>query len=216
MLERSLRLYGTIRPVKHVYRWFDIVLLDSCRRVLHRPDSTQVIRSIRHWLEQHSDIHKQLIMEHLKRIHEFHGVHYSVNYQRFLHTNLPSDFGEWCLQQAVKYADFSPKLAEYLFVKVLELFQNGYSSEGLSQEKLVEFASKLGHQTPRDGNCNIRIFKRSPRPILGIRYRRNRQKIKKLYSKNNGWSPSVEILRNYPQVEAILLSYIQFLWHILD
>ncbi|MDE0629199.1 MAG: hypothetical protein OXH99_22620, partial [Bryobacterales bacterium] len=62
------------------------------------------------------------------------------NRKRLVGSNLPADFGRWCLSQAVRLADTKPEVAKYLFLESYRALRTPDVAEGLSLEILQECA----------------------------------------------------------------------------
>ena len=129
LLARGLKAYGDQLDAARLYDWLGVGESE------YGGNSDEGIRL---WLEQHPEAQKAVIMEGLDRSSESDEFRFHVHnvLKRLYGANLPSDFGRWCLEQAVVEAQ--PRVAEYLFERAF--YWTG--SEDLSLDILREHAQK--------------------------------------------------------------------------
>ena len=139
LLERGLRLHGDRVARERVYQWLGVGAR-ALDRFRGRPP--EAVLQIRGWLEQRPEIQKDVVLRGLKSCRDDHQVHFAdfVNRKRLFETGLPADFGLWCLQQAVAFAETRPHVARHLFREAYGIFQADEPGEGLSSEVLKEHA----------------------------------------------------------------------------
>ena len=139
LLERGLRLHGDLIARGRVYQWLGAgaQVLDRFRG--HPPDA---VLQIRGWLEQRPEIQKDIVLRGLKSCRDDHRVHYAdfMNRKRLFGAKLSSDFGLWCLKQAVDFAKTKPQVARYLFREAYREYKAAEPGEGLSEEVVREHA----------------------------------------------------------------------------
>ena len=141
LLERGLRLHGDRVESGRVYHWLGAgaLVLDRFRG---RPPDT--VLQIRTWLEQRPEIQKEVILTGLKSCRDDHQVGYAdfMNRKRLFGAKLSSDFGLWCLKQAVDFAKTKPQVARYLFREAYREYKAAEPGEGLSAAVLREYAQQ--------------------------------------------------------------------------
>ena len=109
LLARGLNAYGDRIPTEQLYDWLGVGL------PMTRYKFGEEARNVQVWLEQHPAIQKATLTEGIRRYAEpddesFSGYMYEVE-QRLYKANPPSDFGAWCLEQAMAVTD--SQVAEY-------------------------------------------------------------------------------------------------------
>ena len=146
LLRRGLEKHGDELEPKRLYDWLGV----GSEQLVPRYDEESV-GYIRSWLEDHPDVQKALVMEGLVRCpesDEFRRQAAGV-WRRFYRAGPPSDFGLWCLEQAVSMADARPRVAEHLLERAVEAHRSHSGNDGLSLEVLQEQARrkvKLSHR----------------------------------------------------------------------
>ena len=139
MVHKGLGLYGETVDVVRVSAW-----LRTCAGAAegHRSNPPQPLLGIRAWLERHPEVQKRVILEGLEACQGGDDVgHADVNNRkRLVGAKLPTDFGLWCLMQAVRLASSKPEVAKHLFLQAYRALQTPDQGEGLSLEVLQEQA----------------------------------------------------------------------------
>ena len=143
LLARGLEAYGDQIDPERLCAWLDTGFSGN-QDGLWLSDEEAILRKIRSWLEQHSDIQKVVFMEGLawcSGTDEFRE-HASNFRKRLYGASPPSDFGLWCLKQAVAVADTKPRVAEYLLEWAVSAHTDQSNNEGLSLEVLQEHTQR--------------------------------------------------------------------------
>ncbi len=139
LLDSGLRLHGDRVARERVYQWLGA----GARMLDHlRGDPPNIILRIRAWLEQRPEIQKDVVLRGLKSCRDDHRVHYAdfMNRKRLFEARLPSDFGLWCLKQAVDFAESKPQVAKHLFREAYRICSADEPGEGFSVAILREYA----------------------------------------------------------------------------
>ena len=141
LLARGLKAHGDELDTERLYDWLDVGFKENQDRF--RGFSEEAISEIRSWLEQRPEVQKAVILEGLSRWPEANEFRWPENVRNRLYdASLPSDFGLWCLKQAVTMADTKPHVAEYLLEWAVWSETNRNGNEGLSLEILREHAQR--------------------------------------------------------------------------
>ena len=138
LLARGLKVYGDQIKPGRLYDWLSVGSAEIEDGFLVK----EAIQEIRLWLEQHSEVQKEVILEGLSRCPESDevAVHAFSIQRRLYGAKWPPDFGLWCLKQAVAMVDTKPQIAEYLFVCAVKVHTDPNVNEGLSLDVLQEYA----------------------------------------------------------------------------
>jgi len=132
LLARGLKAYGDRISMEQLYDWLGVGL------PITQYKFGEEAHSVQGWLEQRPVIQKEILTEGVRRYAEsdeesFSGYMYEVE-QRLYRASPPSDFGAWCLEQAMAATDS----------QVVEYFIARTSHEGLPLESQLEQAR--GHR----------------------------------------------------------------------
>ena len=136
LLARGLKAYGDQLDTARLYDWLGVGEVEDGYRI-----NDEAAQEIRSWLEQRPEIQKDLFMEGLNRWPASGGLNLYCVYERLYHASLPSDFGLWCLKQAVAKANMEPRVAERL-LEAAFWEMNRSDNKGLSLDVLREYADK--------------------------------------------------------------------------
>ncbi len=137
LLAKGLIYHGDQLEIERLYAW-----LDAFRWVHHYGD--QGVGEIRSWLEQRPDIQKKVIFEGLK----CHPQSGDLRYRAFevqgglFDASPPTDFGVWCLKQALAMASRKPRAAEHLLELAWLCHSQQNGNEGLSLELFEKYTGK--------------------------------------------------------------------------
>lgn len=137
LLAKGLEIHGDRLSVERLYTW-----LDAYRWAHHYLD--QDVGEIRSWLEQRPDIQKKVTIEGLKRNLESDELRYRASeiQEGLFDASPPTDFGVWCLKQALAVASRKPRVAEHLLELAWRCHSEQRGHEGLSLELLEKYAGK--------------------------------------------------------------------------
>ena len=136
LLARALHSRGDVTGTRRLYEWLRAGVLavhDGAWEHYHS------VRDIRRWLEHRPDVQKAVLMEGLRDC----AASGDFRRQAFQLRNClygarrMSDFGLWCLKQAVSKADTSLTVAEYLLWEAFQAHNDGQGNEGLSLDVLM-------------------------------------------------------------------------------
>lgn len=114
LLRRGLHVNGERLDIDRGSAWLGACVSAAERREA-RP--SEALRDVRAWLEHHPSFQKQVILDRLvacKETDRIGPVDFN-NRRKLLGSRLPADFGQWCLEQAVRLADSKPEVAKHLF-----------------------------------------------------------------------------------------------------
>ena len=139
LLTRGLESCGDELRIHRLYNWLSL----GCHSVqyIRRPDDDSVDQ-IRAWLEGRPDTQKAVILEGLARCPKSEGFRLQASsiMRRLYGANPPSDFGLWCLEEALKNAETSPLVADFLWREAIYTYRNQIGNEGLSFVLLEQHA----------------------------------------------------------------------------
>ncbi len=113
LLARGLEVFGDDLTTDRLYDWLSASTLPTWRGI--DPDEDSPGR-IREWLERRPEVQKDVLLEGLKRCpdnDDYYLEAYGV-WDAWHRSSPPSDFGFWCLNQAVEFAPAHTKAAEDL------------------------------------------------------------------------------------------------------
>ena len=145
LLSRGLQAHGDRIDAKRLYDWLDVGLAGDGG--LGR-SGQEVLSGIRVWLEKRPDVQKAIIMEGLERCSasdsEFgFDICASGVEKRLYGASIPSDYGLWCLEQAVAIADSKPRIAVRLLEIAAGTHESQNGNEGVSLDLLIERAGSV-------------------------------------------------------------------------
>ena len=120
LLARGLTARGETLDTERLYRWLSIPVVNDLRFEPYR-FSDEPIRRVRSWLESRPEAQKAAFLARLRhRIEDDDPPRYHMGDRHLLHgSQLPADFGLWCLEQATEVGDaegaLSGELLRYSF-----------------------------------------------------------------------------------------------------
>ena len=134
LLARGLETRGDDLSPARLYDWLGIGLPSD----RHSFDHDESVFEIRSWLEQRPGLRKAILAEALRRCAGTSGFDFNpFKLKQCLYgASLPSDFGLWCLEQALVTND--PKLARLLLSRAADAVFYRTNDEGLSLDVLEE------------------------------------------------------------------------------
>ena len=173
LLARGLKVYGEKITTARLYNWLGVGLPKI------QYGWGEDFHSVRSWLEQHPEIQKAVITEGLQRCVGSDDGHFNTDMyeaeKRLYGGNSPSDFGPWCVQQAMASTD--ARVAEYF---VIRADQAGLSLEAQWEQAQghVELQSRI-----------LEVIKQRDREKAKIRELRyeDQSYIKEKERKENEW-----------------------------
>ena len=136
LLARGLKAHGDQLDTEHLYDWLGVGMIEGDSWV-----EDEAIQKIRAWLRQRPEVQKAILTEGLIRCSESDEFKRQA-FNRLYGAGLPSDFGLWCLKQAVAIADTKPHIAQLLLRRAVQAHTDQRINEGLSLEVLKEYAQK--------------------------------------------------------------------------
>ena len=135
LLAHVLEVCGDLTPPATIYAWLDDVLSEDGRRILQ--DSSDCWNRIAVWLEQRPEVQKAVTLEGVKRWDGSHALGHTHRLRRLMcNSNLPVDFGRWCLEQALQTSHC--QTAKLLLEWAVSALADGGSTEGFSLEILLK------------------------------------------------------------------------------
>ena len=136
LLARGLKAHGDQLDTEHLYDWLGVGMTEKGSWA-----KDKAIQEIRAWLRQRPEVEKAILTEGLTRCSKSDEFKRQA-FNRLYGAGLPSDFGLWCLEQAVAIADTKPHVAELLLGWAVQAHTDQKINEGLSLEVLKEYAQK--------------------------------------------------------------------------
>lgn len=132
LLARHLQMHENSLDMERLYNWLG---MDSA----FNSWDVEPLDFIRSWLEQHPDTRKDLIREGLKQ-HSSSDVYeiYLDFDQRFYGSEVPPDFGLWCLNEAVSMATPGSPVEQYLLEQAVRAQKTQVGDKDLSLAILEE------------------------------------------------------------------------------
>ena len=121
LLARGLELYGDDIETRRQYDWLGLALRAN-------PGGAATAR-VRTWLTRHPDTQKAILLEGLERASRLGDDEFSrcsgESERRRYGAELPSDFGSWCMEQAVAWAGRDRRVAEYFLQRARNSARGG-------------------------------------------------------------------------------------------
>ncbi len=145
LLARGLQAHGDQVAIGRLYDWLDLGFTKD--RPMPATGDQKDIQQIGSWLEHRPDLLKAIVMEGMGRCPESDEsrMHMVGVLHRWYGASWPSDFGLWCLEQAVSMAGERPHVAEHLLGWAVHAHREHSGNAGLSLEILQERTQ----ETPR-------------------------------------------------------------------
>jgi hypothetical protein len=132
LLARGLKVYGDDIEIQRGYDWLGLALRAN-------PGGDAIAR-VRTWLTQHPDTQKAILLEGLERASRLDDEGFrqrrGESEQRRYGADLPSDFGSWCMEQAVEWVDRDRRGAEYFLQRARNSAHGSAGVHGPSLEVL--------------------------------------------------------------------------------
>ncbi len=149
LLARGLQVHGDRLATERLYDWLNLGFTEDLDEI--QVGDMEDIQEIRSWLEQRPKVQKVLVIKGLERCLESDGFspHVIEISERWYGSSLPSDFGLWCLKQAVSMEGSKREIAEHLFELAVSAHASQNGNEGLSLEVLQDHAEKREWLKPK-------------------------------------------------------------------
>ena len=142
VLDKALQTCGDYADSETLYRWLGI----AKRARWSVNDRGPSLNSIRAWLKERPEIQKKLILEGLARSSDSQDVwkcHIDVR-DRLVEVERPPDYGSWCLERAVSFADTRPWVAEHLLAEAFRATSGHGVQANLTLDALGDRVEGIG------------------------------------------------------------------------
>ena len=137
LLANVLEAHGDSATPARLYNWLSVGWFQGWDSVPSGNEFAQFAQRVRVWLEQRPAIQKAVVTEGLRRWDGSNPGLYGIQLQQNLYgSNLPPDWGIWCLEQGVLASDHS--VARFFLDWAVNTVASGSNDEGLSLEILIE------------------------------------------------------------------------------
>ena len=138
LLERGLTAQGELMEAGDLYDWLSAGT--KLQQILRKRAPNE---NIRVWLEQRPHIQKAVVAAGLSRCPETDRfMVYALDvYECLYGSELPSDFGLWCLNEAEAIADTKPMAAEHLLQQAVAAHRTKRHHRGLSVQVLQDLTT---------------------------------------------------------------------------
>ena len=139
LLARGLSALGEAVEMERLYRWLSIPIVDDLRFEPCRL-SDEPIRHIRSWLESHPEAQKAAFLVRLRhRIEDDDTKRHPWGDRHLLHgSQLPADFGLWCLEKATEVGEAEASLSGELLRYSFASLDDPSVNEGLTLDVMRE------------------------------------------------------------------------------
>ena len=146
LVARGLSMHGDdlVRggEIARLYDWLGVASASH----IHVGDHDGCAKDIRAWLAERPQVQKAVILECLKRLPDDALAPPPLEVQERLHGSaLPSDFGLWCLNQAVAIEHETPQAAQYLLERAFWALEDDRINQGLSLDAIQERTRDSDH-----------------------------------------------------------------------
>ena len=133
LLARGLSSRGEALETERLYTWLSIPVVNDLRFEPYR-FSDEPIRRVRSWLESRPEAQKAAFLARLRhRIEDDDPPRYRMGDRHLLHgSQLPADFGLWCLEQATEVGDAEGALSGELLRNSFASLDDPSANEGLT------------------------------------------------------------------------------------
>ena len=132
LLVRGLEALGEQLEPSRLYKWLSAV--GRCRLISRTEEHK---RRVRAWLEARPEIQKAVYLEWLRTRSRDDPLGY-WRCDALHESKLPSDFGLWCLDQAIAISGADPVMSQELLREAHGSLRNPAKSEGLTRDVLFE------------------------------------------------------------------------------
>ena len=137
VLANVLEAHGDSVTPARLYNWLSVSWFQGWDGVLPDNEFALFAQRVRVWMEQRPAVQKAVVTEGLSRWDGSNlNLHALQVRQNLYSSNLPPDWGLWCLEQGVLATD--PSIARFFLDWAVNTVADGTSDEGLSLEILIE------------------------------------------------------------------------------
>ena len=143
LLARGLAVHGDGivdgREIGRLYDWLGVASV----RDRYSDNGRAHINVVQEWLAERPQVQKAVLLVGLKRCPGDDGFDRCARdaWERLHHSALPSDFGLWCLNQAVMMEDEAPRIAEHLLERAVRALHDDRIGVGLTHRRIHEGTS---------------------------------------------------------------------------
>ena len=139
LLARGLAVHGDAivdrGEIDRLYDWLGVASVGDRYSAAGRVH----IEAVREWLEERPRVQKAIILEGLKRLpRDALGRSPREMRERLHGSDLPPDFGRWCLNQAVAIERETPRGAEHLLERAFRALDDDRIRHGLTRRRIRE------------------------------------------------------------------------------
>ena len=137
LLANVLEAHGDSATPARLYNWLSVSWFQGWDGVLPGNEFALFAQRVCVWLEQRPAVQKVVVTEGFSRWDGSNlGLHALQVRQNLYGSNLPPDWGLWCLEQGMLATD--PSIARFFLDWAVNTVANGTGDEGLSLEILIE------------------------------------------------------------------------------
>ena len=137
LLARALNTLGDKQGQKRLYNWLSAAKTSSQSASWLTNDSTDQVRT---WFEQHPEAQKAIFLEGLSRCPDDDRFELSAIAVRdcLYRSELPPDFGLWCLDQAIVLAGVNPRASSFFLRYGARLSAHPSAGQVLSRPTMMK------------------------------------------------------------------------------
>ena len=143
LLARGLAVYGDAIvdgwEIGRLYDWLGVASV----RDRYLGNGRKYIKAVREWLEERPRVQKAVILEGLKRCPDGDDLDRRIRdvHRRLHHSDLPRDFGLWCVNRAVAMEERAPRVAQHLLERAFRALDDDRIRHGLTRRCIREAIS---------------------------------------------------------------------------
>ena len=137
LLARGLVTHGDTIATERLYDWLSACSHEDMRSY---GNVRNVPPEVKQWLEERPGTQKSILLEGMSRLPDTQRFNYNARavLSCLFGSNLPSDFGLWCLERAVELEGTQPRASDYLLRLAVNCHHERTGNRGLSQSVLEE------------------------------------------------------------------------------
>ncbi len=143
LLARGLAVHGDAivdgGEIAKLYDWLGVASV----RDRSLGDGRAYIKAVQDWLAERPRVQKAVILEGLRRCPDSDDLDRRIRevHRRLHHSELPHDFGLWCLNQAVAMEERVPQVAQHLLERAFRALDDGRIGHDLTRRRIREAIS---------------------------------------------------------------------------